>query len=36
MAPEMLHKEPYDPIQSDIWSLGVILYEMLLGILKII
>jgi serine/threonine protein kinase len=31
MAPEMLNKEDYDPIQADVWSIGVILYEMLLG-----
>jgi serine/threonine protein kinase len=31
MAPEMLNKEPYDPILADIWSVGVIFYEMLLG-----
>jgi serine/threonine protein kinase len=31
MAPEMLNKEQYDPILTDIWSIGVILYEMLIG-----
>jgi len=31
MSPEMLNKEEYDPILSDIWSIGVILYEMLIG-----
>jgi len=31
MAPEMLNKEVFDPILTDVWSLGVILYEMLIG-----
>jgi len=31
MAPEMLNKEAYDPITSDIWSIGVVFYEMLIG-----
>lgn len=28
IAPEMLKKEPYD-FKSDVWSMGVVLYEML-------
>jgi len=31
MAPEMLNKEAYDPISTDIWGIGVVLYEMLIG-----
>jgi len=31
MSPERLNNEIYDPLLADIWSMGVILYEMLLG-----
>jgi len=31
MSPERLNHETYDPLLADIWSMGVILYEMLLG-----
>jgi len=31
MAPEMLNKEAYNPIYADVWSIGVVLYEMLIG-----
>lgn len=32
-APEILTKERHDPIKADIWSLGVLLYYMLAGVL---
>jgi serine/threonine protein kinase len=31
MAPEVLNRDPHDPLKSDIWSLGVILYQTLVG-----
>jgi len=31
MPPEVLNKEVYNPISADIWGLGIIFYEMLLG-----
>jgi len=31
MAPEVLNRDPHDPQKSDIWSLGVILYQTLVG-----
>jgi len=31
MPPEILNKEAYDPIAADLWSLGVVLLEMMLG-----
>lgn len=30
-APEMLLKQPYDPRQTDMWSLGAVLYNMVVG-----
>ena len=31
MAPEMFSKQPYDPIKTDIWALGVTIYLLSLG-----
>jgi len=31
MAPEVLNRDPHDPLKSDIWSMGVILYQTLVG-----
>jgi len=30
-APEILHEEPYYPVQADIWSLGIVLHVILTG-----
>jgi len=31
MAPEVLMRERYDPFLADLWSLGIVFYEMLVG-----
>ena len=31
MAPEMFGKQPYDPLKSDIWALGVTIYLLSMG-----
>jgi serine/threonine protein kinase len=33
LAPEILLKQPFDPMAADIWGLGVTLYEMVMGVL---
>lgn len=32
-APEVIMQEAYDPMKSDVWSMGVICYVMLYGVL---
>ena len=31
MPPEIVTKTPHDPILADLWSLGILLYNMLHG-----
>lgn len=33
-APEILAKEIYDPLKSDVWSCGVLLFYMLCGMIS--